>query len=58
MNWVWRPDAFDLGLGAWVCSKCGCQNRNIGVDKFRDPYNWYGSKYCPNCGEKAEKEKN
>ena len=51
-EWVWNEDAIDWGLGAWVCRICGCRNDNIPHQFKCYPYNWAGTKYCPNCGRR------
>lgn len=51
-EWVWNEDAIDWGLGAWVCKICGCRNDNIPNQSKWYPYNWAGTKYCPNCGRR------
>ena len=48
--WVWNPNGVDWGLGAWVCSSCGCKNDNLPMDENIVPIRWAGSKFCPNCG--------
>ena len=60
-RWIWDNDAIDWNIGAWVCSECGGRNENIqagnsndGKEKFKSPYIYLGSKYCPNCGAKME----
>lgn len=60
-RWVWDNDAIDWNIGAWVCSECGGRNQNIQAgdpndekEKFKSPYIYLGSKYCPNCGAKME----
>lgn len=49
-EWVWDDNAYDWGLGAWVCKGCHSRNDNIPAKKDTNPYMWVGSKYCPNCG--------
>ena len=60
-RWIWDNDAIDWNIGAWVCSECKMRNQNIHVgdpnnekEKFKSPYIYLGSKYCPNCGAKME----
>lgn len=55
-RWVWDPDGMDFGLGAWVCSECGCKNDNLPHDKTLHPKMWAGTRYCPNCGAKMGEE--
>lgn len=43
--WIWRR-------GAWICNKCGEQNKNLPEDETIIPMDWTGSKYCPHCGIK------
>lgn len=53
-HWEWNPNAYDWGLGAWVCSKCGHhdgdlpreQNPRIPVERY------VYSNYCHCCGVK------
>lgn len=49
-KWVYDPNACDWGIGAWVCSKCGAKNENLGGDKRFSPYIYVGSNFCPHCG--------
>lgn len=51
-EWVWDDDAIDWGIGAWVCKSCHCRNDNIPHQSKWYPYNWAGTKYCPNCGKR------
>lgn len=56
--WIWDPNGLEWHLGAWVCSKCRKVNKNIecGNDELpKGPYEWTGSKFCPNCGRKMVK---
>ena len=51
-QWVYDPNGMDWNLGAYVCSLCRCRNDNIphNPEMARNPYNWAGSRFCPNCG--------
>lgn len=49
-HWVWDPDNVDWGIGAWVCSKCGCKNDNIPWKKDAVPHMYAGARFCPQCG--------
>ena len=49
-KWKYDPNGMDWGLGAWVCSVCGCKNNNLGTSERINPYLFSGSKFCPNCG--------
>lgn len=52
-EWVLDPNGMDWNIPAWRCSRCGFVANYIGVEvnRFgRNPMNWSGSKYCPNCG--------
>ena len=51
-EWVWDNDAIDWVIGAWVCKSCHCRNDNIPHQSKCYPYNWAGTKYCPNCGRR------
>lgn len=55
-RWIWDDNAIDWGIGAWICSECHTRNDNIGARKDGNPYVWSGSKFCPNCGVKMDKE--
>lgn len=57
-HWVYNPNRMDFGLGAWQCSICGIKNDNLPYDKTINPYNYVGSKYCPNCGAKMDGKEN
>lgn len=57
-KWEYDPDGNDWGLGAWRCSLCQCKNDNLGMGKHINPYQFAGSKYCPNCGAKMDGEHN
>lgn len=56
-HWVWDENGNDWGIGAWMCSECGCKNDNLGVRKDGgfSPYFFAGSKYCPQCGVRMVK---
>ena len=49
-NWEYDPNGMDWGIGAWRCSKCRAKNDNLGNDNRFSPYEYAGSKFCPNCG--------
>lgn len=52
-EWVLDPNGMDWNIPAWRCSRCGFVANYIGVEANglgRNPMNWAGSKYCPNCG--------
>ena len=53
-EWKYAPNGMDWGLGAWVCSACGCKNGNLGISERINPYLFSGSKFCPNCGAKMD----
>ena len=53
-KWVYDSNGMDWGLGAWICSECGCKNNNLGMDNRIKPLLFEGSKYCPNCGAKMD----
>lgn len=53
-EWKYDPNGMDWGLGAWVCSVCGCKNNNLGMSERINPYLFSGSKFCPNCGAKMD----
>ena len=50
-EWVWKKDAMDWGIGAWVCNKCGCRPNTLWSTK-RDsiPLAYAGSLFCGYCG--------
>ncbi|MEE1163505.1 MAG: hypothetical protein UHU21_07410 [Lachnospiraceae bacterium] len=50
-EWVWKKDAMDWGIGAWVCNKCGCRPNTLWSTK-RDsiPLAYAGSRFCGYCG--------
>jgi hypothetical protein len=56
-HWEWDENAYDRGIGQWVCSNCHQKNDNLGGNKNMSPYLFVGSKYCPNCGRKMEEPK-
>lgn len=52
-KWVLDPNGMDWNIPAWRCSRCGFVANYIGTETNglgRNPMNWAGSKYCPNCG--------
>lgn len=49
-EWIWDPNGMDFNLGAWLCSKCSCQNNNLPLNKNLNPLMFSGSNFCPNCG--------
>ena len=53
-HWVYDPNAYDWGLGGFVCSNCLSVNSNLPSDFTRHPLDYMGSKYCPNCGKEME----
>lgn len=62
-HWVYDENGMDWNLGAWVCSECRFRNDNIppsmvfkGEHVKINPYDWAGSKYCPNCGRRMTRE--
>ena len=56
-HWVYNPNGMDFVLGAWECSICGIKKDNLPCDRKINPYNYIGSKYCPNCGAKMDEER-
>ena len=57
-HWEWDENAYDWGIGQWVCSNCGQKNDNLGGSKTMSPYRFAGSHYCPQCGFEMEVPKN
>ena len=58
-EWVLDPNGLDWNIPAWRCSRCGFVANYIGTEANglgRNPMNWAGSKYCPNCGCRMRKE--
>jgi len=55
-EWIYDENGNDWGLGAWVCSRCGCKNDNLSMDSRVNPYRFAGSKFCPNCGADMRKK--
>lgn len=51
-EWVWDKNGADWNIGAWRCESCGSRNHNLPNDESINPYNWAGTKYCPNCGRR------
>lgn len=53
-HWYWDDNGMDWNLGCWCCSECRMRNPYIGGSEgtflLGNPYNWAGSKFCPNCG--------
>ena len=56
-KWIWDPNSYDWGIGAWVCSECRGRNANIAARESENPYAWVGTKFCPNCGVNMERQK-
>lgn len=52
--WYYSKNAYDYGLGGWICNKCNMPNMNLPNNKRIDPMLFNGSKYCPNCGKKMK----
>lgn len=52
--WVYEPNAYDWGLGGFVCSNCLVVNSNLPNDPSCYPLDYVGSKYCPYCGKEME----
>ena len=55
-HWVYNRNGMDWNLGAWECSACKCRNNNLPGSEIYSPYSFVGSRYCPNCGAKMDKE--
>lgn len=55
-HWVYNRNGMDWNLGAWECSACKCKNNNLPGSEIYSPYSFVGSRYCPNCGAKMDKE--
>lgn len=55
-NWIYNPDAVDWGIGGYVCSECGVRNDNLPMSETINPMMFAGSKYCPHCGARMDKE--
>ena len=55
-RWYYNENGMDWGLGAWQCSVCKTNNRNLPGDPKIYPLAWQGSRYCPNCGAKMDEE--
>ena len=63
-HWVYDKNGMDWNIPAWVCSECHGRNDMIpthirGKDKMikvENPLRWAGSKYCPNCGARMDKD--
>ena len=53
-RWVYDPNGMDFNLGAWVCSECKTRNNNLGGMRRINPYQFVGSRFCPNCGAKMD----
>lgn len=52
-EWVYDPNGMDWNIPAWRCSECGFRANYIGVEANgfgKNPMNWAGSKFCPECG--------
>ena len=50
-QWAWDENGMDWNLGAWRCSRCHARNANLPGRKDINPYQFSGSKFCPNCGK-------
>ena len=53
-RWVYDPNGMDFNLGAWVCSECRERNNNLGCMRRINPYQFVGSRFCPNCGARMD----
>lgn len=53
-RWIYDPNGMDFNLGAWVCSECKERNNNLGGMRKINPYQFVGSRFCPNCGAKMD----
>ena len=49
-EWIYYPNGTDFGIGAWMCSLCGCRNLNLGTHADIKPMLFSGSRFCPHCG--------
>lgn len=56
-EWVYDPNGVDWGIGAWICSKCGVKNENLGSYADLSPYRYAGSSFCPHCGRDMRRGK-
>ena len=57
-EWVLDPDGMDWNIPAWRCSRCGFVANYIGTEANglgKNPMNWAGSNFCPNCGARMRK---
>lgn len=55
-RWVYDENATDWGIGGYVCSECKNKNNNLPCNKVKNVHVFSGSKFCPNCGAKMDKE--
>lgn len=56
-HWEYDPNGTDWNIGVWRCSKCHCNNNNLGTRNDFSPYLYAGSKYCPHCGAEMNEAK-
>lgn len=54
-KWIFDPNAVDLNIGGYICFVCKCRNDNLPNKEVENPFEFLGSKYCPNCGRKMVK---
>ena len=58
-HWIYDKDALDWNIGGYKCSICHTVNNNLPTtDILNKPFNFVGSKFCPECGRKMEVYKN
>ncbi len=53
-RWEYEEHAVDFNIGGWCCSECGTHNNNLPTSEAINPYQFSGSKYCPQCGAKMD----
>ena len=52
-RWKYDENAVDYNMGGWCCSECGTRNNNLPNNRL-NPYQFSGSRYCPQCGAKMD----
>lgn len=54
VHWVYDSNAYDFGLGGFVCSNCLSVNSNLPNDPYCYLFDYSSARYCPYCGKEME----